>query len=161
MQQSDRASLDPIAVRQDATTENFPTVTEADFEAAARNLDGYLVVGTTEQFDETLLVLGRDLRWSLSDLLYTPVNVTASRPPQLDISDALREKILAWNRYDARLVERARAHLARRIAAYRGDFARDLSLFRELNSQFQRGAPVEELHRVERDAMGSSANRAG
>ena len=32
-------------------------VTEADFEAAASNLDGYLVVGTTEQFDETLLVL--------------------------------------------------------------------------------------------------------
>jgi len=158
---SGRAMLDPIAARQDATTQNFPTVTEADFEAAAGNLDGYLVVGTTEQIDETLLVLGRDLRWSLSDLLYTPVNVTASRPPQLDISDALREKILAWNRYDARLVERARAHLARRIAAYRGDFARDLSLFRELNSQFQRGAPVEELHRVERDAMGSSANRAG
>ena len=158
---SGRASLDPIAARQDATTENFPTVTEADFEAAARNLDGYLVVGTTEQFDETLLVLGRDLCWSLSDLFYTPVNVTASRPVQLDISDALREKILDWNRYDARLVERARAHLARRIAAYRGDFARDLLLFRELNSQFQRGAPVEELHRVERAAIASSANQAG
>jgi hypothetical protein len=158
---SGRASLDPIAARQDATTENFPMVTEADFEAAAGNLDGYLVVGTTEQFDETLLVLGRDLRWSLGDLLYTPVNVTASRPVQLDISDALREKILDWNRYDARLVERARAHLARRIAAYRGDFARDLSLFRELNSQFQRGAPVEELRCVERDAIASSANQAG
>ena len=117
---SGRAALDPIAARQDATTENFPTVTEADFEAAAGNLDGYFVVGTTEQFDETLLVLGRDLRWSLSDLLYTPVNVTASRPAQLDISDALREKILNWNRYDARLVERARAHLARRVAAHRG-----------------------------------------
>ena len=158
---SGRATLDPIAARQDATTENFPTVTEADFEAAAGNLDGYLVVGTTEQFDETLLVLGRDLRWSLSDLLYTPVNVTASRPVQLDISDALREKIIDWNRYDARLVERARAHLARRIAAYRGDFARDLLLFRGLNSQFQRGAPVEELRRVERDAIASSANQAG
>jgi len=158
---SGRAALDPIAARQDATTENFPTVTEADFEAAAGNLDGYLVVGTTEQFDETLLVLGRDLRWSLSDLLYTPVNVTASRPAQLDISDALREKILNWNRYDARLVERARTHLARRMAAYRGDFARDLLLFRELNSQFQRGAPVEELRRIERAAIASSANQAG
>jgi hypothetical protein len=158
---SGRAALDPIAARQDATTENFPTVTEADFEAAAGNLDGYFVVGTTEQFDETLLVLGRDLRWSLSDLLYTPVNVTASRPAQLDISDALRERILNWNRYDARLVERARTHLARRMAAYRGDFARDLLLFRELNSQFQRGAPLEELRRVERDAIASSANQAG
>jgi Galactose-3-O-sulfotransferase len=147
------ATLDPIAARQDATTENFPTVTESDFEAAAANLDGYLVVGTTEQFDETLLVLGRDLRWSLSDLLYTPVNVTASRPVQSNMSDALLEKILDWNRYDIRLVERGRAHLARRIAAYRGDFARDLLLFRELNSQFGRGVPLEELRRIERDAV--------
>ena len=157
---SGRAALDPVAARQDATTEHFPMVTEADFEAAAGNLDGYLVVGTTEQFDETLLVLGRDLRWSLSDLLYTPVNVTASRPAQSNMSDALREKILDWNRYDARLVGRARAHLARRIAAYCGDFARDPSLFRELNSQLRRGAPIEELRRVERAAIASSANRA-
>jgi hypothetical protein len=150
---SGRADLDPIAAELDATTENFAVVTEPDFEVAANNLDGYLVVGTTEQFDETLLVLGRDLRWSLSDLYYAPVNVTASRPAQLDISDALREKILDWNRYDSLLVERARAHLARRIAGYPGDFSRDLSLFRELNSQFQRGAPIEALRRIERDAV--------
>jgi hypothetical protein len=157
---SGRPALDPAA-QSLASTEDVPRLGEQDFDAAASNLDEYLVVGTTEQFDETLLILGRDLRWSLSDLAYNRVNVTTSRPAKPDISDALREKIFAWNRYDARLVERARAHLARRIAAYRGDFARDLSLFRELNSQFQRGAPVEELRRVERDAMGSSANRAG
>jgi hypothetical protein len=69
----------------------------------------------------------------------------------------LREKILNWNRYDALLFDRARAHLARRIAAYRGDFARDLSLFRGLNSQFQRGAPVEELRHIEREAVIDSA----
>ena len=154
---SGRPALDPIAAEPDATTENFAAVTEADFEAAASNLDGYLVAGTTERFDETLLVLRSDLRWSLSDLVYRRVNVTASRPAEADISDVLREKILNWNRYDALLFDRARAHLARRIAAYRGDFARDLSLFRELNSQFQRGAPVEELRRIEREAAIHSA----
>ena len=154
---SGRPALDPIAAEPDATTENFAAVTEADFEAAASNLDGYLVAGTTERFDETLLVLRSDLRWSLSDLVYRRVNVTASRPAEADISDVLREKILNWNRYDALLFDRARAHLARRIAAYRGDFARDLSLFRELNSQFQRGAPVEELRRIEREAAIDSA----
>jgi hypothetical protein len=45
-----------------------------------------------------------------------------------------------------------RTHLARRIAAYPGDFDRDLALFGELNSLFLRGAPVEELHRLEREA---------
>jgi Galactose-3-O-sulfotransferase/Sulfotransferase family len=157
---SGRPALDPAA-RPLASTEDVPRIGEEDLEAAGNNLDGYLVVGTTEQFDETLLILGRDLRWSLSDLAYKRVNVTASRPAEPDISDALREKILAWNRYDTRLVERACAHLARRITAYSGDFARDLLLFRELNSQFQRGAPVQELRRVERDAIASSANQAG
>ncbi|MGA7488208.1 MAG: hypothetical protein WBW74_14880, partial [Xanthobacteraceae bacterium] len=32
-----------------------------------------------------------------------------------------------------------------RIVAHRGDFDRDLSLFRELNSKYRRGAPAEEL----------------
>jgi hypothetical protein len=154
---SGRPALDPIAAEPDATTENLAVVTEADFAAAASNLDGYLVAGTTERFDETLLVLRSDLRWSFSDLVYRRVNVTASRPAEADISDVLREKILKWNRYDALLFDRARAHLARRIAAYRGDFARDLSLFRELNSQFQRGTPVEELRRIEREAAIHSA----
>jgi hypothetical protein len=159
---SGRPSLDPIAAEADATTENFPRVTESDFKAAASSLDEFLVVGTTDQFDQTLLVLGSDLRWSLSDLVHRPLNVTASRPPHSDISEALREKILRWNRYDALLMERARTHLARRIATYPGDFDRDLALFGELNSLFQRGAPGEELRRLEREArpngLGNSDN---
>ena len=39
---SGRPSLDPIAAEPDATTENFPLLTEADFEAAATHLDGFL-----------------------------------------------------------------------------------------------------------------------
>jgi hypothetical protein len=149
---SGRPLLDPMAADADATTENFPAVTEADFEAAATSLDGFLVVGTTDQFDRTLLVLGADLHWSLSDLAHRPLNVSASRPPHSEVSEALREKILRWNRYDALLMERARTHLARRIAAYPGDFDRDLALFGELNALFQRGAPGEELRRREREA---------
>ena len=154
---SGRPALDPVGPEEDATTENFPRVGEADFEAAAGNLESYLVVGTTERFDETLIVLGSDLCWSFSDLVYRPVNVTASRPPPSDISAALSEKILAWNTYDAALVERARAHLARRIAAYRGEFERDLALFRELNALHQRGTPADELRRIEREARGDAA----
>jgi hypothetical protein len=148
---SGRSALDPTAPEPDATTENFPRVTETDFEAAAKNLDGYLVVGTTDQFDQTLVILGSDLRWALSDLVYRPVNVTPSRPALADVPDGLREKILAWNAYDAALVERARAHLGRRIGSYPGDYGRDLALFRELNSLYQRGAPAEELWRIERE----------
>jgi hypothetical protein len=133
------------------------SVTETDFEAAAKNLDGYLVVGTTDQFDQTLVILGSDLRWALSDLVYERINVTPSRPPASDISDRLCEKILNCNRYDGALFQRARAHLARRTAAYPGDFDRDLSLFRTLNSLYQRGAPAKELRHIEREAVGDAA----
>ena len=150
---SGRTALDPVAPEPDATTENFPRVGEADLEAAAGNLESYLLVGTTDQFDETLIVLAGDLRWSLSDLVFERVNVTPSRPSADDISDALREQILSRSRYDAALFERARAHLRRRVAGYRGDFGRDLSLFRELNALYRRGAPTEELRRIEREAL--------
>jgi hypothetical protein len=58
--------------------------------------------------------------------------------------------VLEWNRYDAALVERARAHLARRIASY---FQADLKLFRKLNALFQKGVPVQDLRRMEYDAI--------
>jgi galactose-3-O-sulfotransferase len=156
---SGRAALDPVTAEPDPTTTNFPRATEADFEAAASHLDGYMVVGTTDRFDETLLVLGSDLCWSLSDLVHRPLNASASRSRDDVIPDSLREKILSWNRYDAMLFERARAHLDRRIAAYPGDFGRDLALFRKLNTLFQRDTPAEELRRLEREArMNGSGN---
>jgi hypothetical protein len=157
---SGRAALDPVTAEPDPTTDNFPCPTEADFEAAASHLDGYMVVGTTDRFDETLVVLGSDLCWSLSDLVHRPLNASASRSRDDVIPDSLREKILSWNRYDAMLFERARAHLDRRIASYPGDFGRDFALFRKLNSLFQEGAPAQELRRLEREArMNGSGQR--
>jgi len=140
------ADLDPIKIE---TMVKSRAVCEADFEVAARNLDNYLVVGLTDLFNETLLVLGSDLGWSLTDLVYRPLNKTKSRPDSAAISEATRAKIVEWNRFDAGLVERARVHLARRIAAYAGDFQKDLTLFCELNEQFQQGVPLSELRRME------------
>jgi hypothetical protein len=145
------AELDPFD--RNATTENRPRPTDADFEAAATNLERCMVVGVTDSFDETLLVLGSDLRWSLSDLVYAKRNATETKPTLGDIPKSVRDKLMYWNQYDAMLIERARAHLARRIATYRGDFQKDLALFRQLNTMFQRGAPIKELRRVEHDAL--------
>jgi hypothetical protein len=145
------AELDPFD--QTATTENRPRPTDADFEAAAANLERCMVVGVTDSFDETLLILASDLRWSLSDLVYNARNAARLKPAPGDIPKSVRDKLLHWNQYDAMLVERARAHLARRIATYRGDFQEDLALLRRLNAMFQGGAPITELRRVECDAL--------
>jgi hypothetical protein len=145
------AGLDPFDGT--ATTENWPRPTDADFEAAAANLERCMIVGVTDSFDETLLILGSDLRWSLSDLVYNPRNASTLKPAPGDIPTSARDKLLHWNQYDAMLVERARAHLARRVATYRGDFQKDLALLRRLNAMFQGGAPITELRRVECDAL--------
>jgi hypothetical protein len=144
------SALDPA--QGGATTESHPRVSAADFEIAANNLDSYIVVGLTEQFDETLLVLGVDLCWSLSDLVYSVLNVTKSRPAVAEIPESVRNTILDWNRFDTALVERARAHLARRIASYPGDFQKDLALFWKLNALFCQGVAIEELRRIEHES---------
>jgi hypothetical protein len=144
-------SLDPT--HSGATTENYPAVTDIDFERAANNLNDCVIVGLTDQFDETLLILGSDLGWSLADLVYSRQNVTASRPAISDIAESTRIKLLQWNRYDALLVERGRAHLAHRIATYRGDFRKDVALFRKLNELFRQGASLDVLRRLEYDGL--------
>ena len=143
--------LDPS--EKDSTTENCRRPTDADFETASKNMNSCLAVGLTDQFDETLVILASDLRWSLSDLVYTRRNVTLSRPATTEISPSVRDKIMYWNQYDAVLVERARAQLAGRIATYPGDFQKDLVLFRKLNTAFAQGAPFEQLHRMEFDGL--------
>jgi ABC-type polysaccharide/polyol phosphate transport system ATPase subunit len=144
------AELDPAD--PGATTANHRRVSDADFDLAASNLDGYTVVGLTDQFDETLLVLGRDLGWSLSDLLYKPTDAAKSHPAVTKISAPLRDKLMDWNRYDAALIEPARAHLARRMHEY-SSFEQDLALFRGLNTLFQQGTPMEDLRRREYDGV--------
>jgi hypothetical protein len=144
-------ALDPF--QRGATTQSHPRVAGADFEQAANNLDTYMLVGLTDRLGETLLLLGVDLCWSLSDLVYKPLNLTEPRQDVGEIAESVREKVLDWNRYDLALVKRARAHLAGRIAAYPGDFEKHLALFRKLNALFQEGVPVEHLRQIEYDAL--------
>jgi hypothetical protein len=143
--------LSPDPVGPDGARENIPAVTEADFEMAAKNLDRFLVVGLEDQFDQTLLVLGAELGWSLSDLVYCPRN--PPRPAAPDLPDHVRSEVLDRNRYDAALVERGRRHLADRIASYPGDFNNSLALFRWINMLFRKGASLEELRRMEFHAL--------
>jgi Sulfotransferase family len=145
------AALDPP--EQGATAQSHPGVTDADFEKASSNLNSYMLVGVTDRFDEMLLLLGADLSWSLSDLVYKPHNATEFHLDVTEATTCVRDNILELNRYDVALIGRARAHLERRITVYGGDFEGHLALFRRLNALFQQGAPVEDLRRMEYDAI--------
>ena len=71
---------------------DVPPVTDVDYDAALRAIDECLVVGLTERFDETLLVLGANLGWSLCDLVYVrrhgpttqSLNVSPFSSPRVD-----------------------------------------------------------------------------
>jgi hypothetical protein len=145
---SGRPDLDPPDLT--ATTENSQPVEHADFRAASERLQEFRIVGLTDRFDETLLVLANELRWSLSDMVYTRDNVTEGRPHIDDIDPDVYERIAEWNRYDAELVEQARTQLMMRISTYPADFGRDLATFRKLNAMYQSGASIEQIREIER-----------
>jgi hypothetical protein len=141
------AELDPS--EPGATTENAPLVAEHHRKEAERRLDGYLLVGTTERFDETLVILASDLGWSLSDMVYRSRNVTAAREPRASLPREVEDKIRAWNIHDIALYERAGALLNGRIEGYGAAFESDLALLRELNRRHAEGASPAELRDLE------------
>jgi hypothetical protein len=143
-------AADPVL--PDAASAIVPALTDADFEMAARNLDDCLVVGPEDQFDHTLLVLAAELGWSLTDVVYHP-RIRPPRPAAPDVPEDLRSNTLDRNQYDVALAARGRRHLADRIASYPGDFNNSLALFRWINALFRKGAPPEELRRMEFDVL--------
>lgn len=132
-----------------STTANSWLVADINYDAAVRTLDSYFLVGLLEKFDETLVLLASQLRWSLADVVYQVQNVTLERPRVTDIPRALQDSIHEWNGFDAMLFAHAGRLLAHQIKAYPGNFERDLSVFRELNELYRNGMPPEELEKQE------------
>mmetsp|Transcript_21335 Transcript_21335/g.39027 ORF Transcript_21335/g.39027 Transcript_21335/m.39027 type:complete len:375 (+) Transcript_21335:66-1190(+) len=116
---------------------------------AGSNLDeifeSFDFIAVTERYDESMLLLSKQLELPLSDLLYVQTKVsgassycqgnTASsiqKVPMEEESAGVRAAAqkLALDR-DALLVERANAELDRRIAAYGPSYQSDLASFRE------------------------------
>jgi hypothetical protein len=88
--------------------------TEETFEAAKRNLDRFALVGLTERFDETLLILKRLFGWHWP--VYEKEKVGTNRPKRNDLSAQAVHTILERNQLDLELY---------RIAAARFDEAVD------------------------------------
>ena len=104
-----------------------------DVEAAKRNLDSCLVVGLTERFDESFLLVRRALGWRLP--MYETQNVTKDfkgprlEPPTPEVIEAIRER----NRFDIELYEHARKLFEAAVEREGASFRRELGAFRVLN----------------------------
>jgi hypothetical protein len=81
----------------------------------------FTLVGLTERFDETLLMLGTMFGWTR--LIYQPAGVNIHRAKVVRPDERDREQIAELNRFDGELYEFAREAFEERLASMPDDFA--------------------------------------
>jgi len=95
---------------------------------ARQNLRTCAVVGLTEHFDETLLLLRKQFGWRWP--VYVRINVNHKRPPRSAIPAETRAQLTADNSLDVALYEFARELFAEQVRQYGPSFDADLRAFR-------------------------------
>jgi Galactose-3-O-sulfotransferase len=117
------------------TSAPFGGCTEEMLAEAKRHIEtNFSLVGFTERFDESLMLLGRAFGWS--NLHYVPVNVAGGQQPREPVSDDTIELIRRQNRLDVELFGWATARFDAAIAADPG-FGEDLRRFRVSNRRYR------------------------
>jgi hypothetical protein len=98
---------------------------------AIENIENHFsVVGVTEQFDESLILMVDHHEWSR--LLYARTNVNKSKPKRDRIPEEDIEAVQAYNELDLELYDYVSRRLKQRLERRQG-IAKKLSLFRFVN----------------------------
>jgi hypothetical protein len=110
-----------------------PKLTREDLETAKRNLDRFLVVGLTERFDETFIMIRRALGWRLPMYETRNVGRTANgrrpEPPSEEAIELIRER----NQFDLELYEYARGLFSAAVERQGASLRREVAAFKALN----------------------------
>jgi hypothetical protein len=105
-------------------------------EQAKLNLEKHFaMVGLTNRFDESLLLIMRALKWD-KDLYYVPELVNRSRPAIRDIPESVKNIIEEKNKYDRQLFQFASRRLDDKISAQEYSFTSELENFRSSNEKY-------------------------
>src|SRR5439155_16537110 len=100
--------------------------------AAKRNLrDHFAVVGLTEDFDRSLILMKRVLGWSYP--FYIRQNVNHRRPQKEDIPGETLRVIQAYNELDCELYRYGKELFQEQIRDQAAAFERELRMFKKLN----------------------------
>lgn len=103
---------------------------------AKHNLqEHFSVVGLTERFDETLLLLKRALGWR--NIFHMHHNVTRGRPRRASLDAETLAVLKEHNQLDIKLYQYAQTLLADQICAQDPSFARALQVFQRTNRLVQ------------------------
>lgn len=104
---------------------------------AVRNLRRYFdVVGTIEQFDETLYLLGKRYGWT--KLHYKRKNVTASRPHAIEVSEKTKRLIKQTHHKDLLLYKYAQKLLTKQLNELNEQEKAELKNFKRAQAEFER-----------------------
>jgi hypothetical protein len=110
----------------------FGTCTEEVLETAKKNLrEHFTLVGLTEKFDETLLLLKRAFGWK--NLFYTRRNVTTNRPKQNELPAATLDTIINSNQLDMELYRYATMLFQEQVHRQGPSFPVEVKLFQSAN----------------------------
>lgn len=104
---------------------------EKDLAKAKENLRQIKVIGLTEEFDASLLLLGKAFGWK--HLYYTKRNVSVGRPAQDTLSEDTIAAVQAANQLDSELYDYAKCLYAEKINQEGPDFAKEVSQFQIKN----------------------------
>ena len=104
---------------------------------AKENLDKYFaIVGLTEKFDETLILLKRELRWDWP--FYTRQNVTRKKVARENMPASTIEIIKEHNQLDVELYEYTRQLFNEKIRQQGKSFFKEVEKFKKLNKDRER-----------------------
>jgi D-ribose pyranose/furanose isomerase RbsD len=121
----------------------FGECTKEMFEIARTNLrKQFLVVGLTERFEESVLLMGRALRWPNG--FFVPENATSAKTDAAPAGAVLR-RIEKLNQWDLRLHREATQLLDSAVKRAGPEFASELQTYQQLNTRFGRvvrGEPI-------------------
>lgn len=114
----------------------FGECTEEALESAKSNLrEHFTVVGLTERFDETLLLLREAFGWL--NLFYARQKVAPNRPRKDELSKSTLDAITRVNLLDIELYDYATALFEQQARQQGPTFSREVKLFQQANQRME------------------------
>lgn len=125
----------------DKSAAGFGKIPVEALEIAKQNLQAHFsLVGLTERFDETLILLKQAFGWKTP--FYVKENVTKNRQSKDSISQESIEVIQHYNQLDIQLYQYAQQLFEQQISQYSGNLERELKFFKLINQQYGKTYPI-------------------
>lgn len=114
-------------------------------ETALKNLETFKVIGLVERYDQSLLLMQRELGWQ-KPIHYLRRNAATSRPRFADLDAVTQEMLLEVTAAERAMYEWAKARFETQIAALGESFQADVARFKAENARYgERVARVEQV----------------